>query len=197
MRPSVDRCSRSMAEFHAPGANGLPPGTREIVAPETVSAAFDRLAAALQPEVDRGECVLLAVMLGGLIPAARLAVRLGGPFELDYCHVTRYRGDLRGGEPEWLRPPSARMQGRTVVVVDDIFDAGITLDWVVQSCRAAGAARVVSAVLVRKRREGPVTGAPDFFGVEVPDRYVFGCGMDYRHAWRQLDAIYALPAEEG
>lgn len=175
----------------------LPAGAELIVSAAAVDAALDRMAAALQAQIDAADCVLLLVMVGGLIPGARLLERLTGDFEIDYCHVTRYAGQQRGGEAHWLQAPHARLRDRTVLIVDDIFDAGITLDCVVQACRELGAARVLTAVLVTKQHDrAQGREAPDICGVEVPDRYVFGCGMDLEHRWRHLPAIYAL-AEEG
>jgi hypoxanthine phosphoribosyltransferase len=174
----------------------LPAGAELVVSAATVDLALERMAAALQAEIDAQDCVLLVVMMGGLLPGARLLGRLSGNFEIDYCHVTRYAGQQRGGEPHWLQAPRARLQDRTVLIVDDIFDEGITLDYVVKACSDQGAARVLTAVLVTKqhaRSAGRRT--PDISGVEVPDRYVFGCGMDLEHRWRHLPAIYALAEE--
>lgn len=159
----------------------------------TVEQAYQRLAAALQQYIDRNDCILLGVMLGGMIPTVRLSTLLQGDYAMDYCQVTRYRGTEQGGELEWQQAPRASLEGRTVLLVDDIFDEGITLDYVVQACKKLGAEQVVSAVLVRKRHDRVATSyRPDFVGFEVADRYVFGCGMDYRHRWRHLNEIYAL-----
>ena len=71
----------------------------EVVATEAdVQRAYERLAAALQPVIFAEECVLLGVLMGGLLPMARLSGMLGGDFEMDYCQVSRYRGGTRGGE---------------------------------------------------------------------------------------------------
>jgi len=173
----------------------IPAESERLVTRAEIDAAYARMAAALQSCADGGDCVLLGVMLGGLLPVAELAVRLKGDFVLDYCHVTRYRGALTGGKPVWRQPPSADLAGRTVLVVDDIFDHGTTLEFVVAACHELGAAQVVTAVLVRKQHErATVSLRPDFVGIGVPDRYVFGSGMDYRHHWRHLPDIYALPA---
>ncbi len=174
----------------------LPAGAEVIASAAAVNAALDRMAAALQAQIDGADCVLLVVMAGGLVPAGRLLERLSGDFEIDYCHVTRYAGQQRGGEPHWLQAPRARLRERTVLVVDDIFDEGITLDYVIQACRELGAARVLTAVLVTKRHDRAAgRRPPDIAGIEVPDRYVFGCGMDLEHRWRHLPAIYALAGE--
>jgi hypoxanthine phosphoribosyltransferase len=161
-----------------------------------VGQAYRTLAAGLQPLVTAGDCVLIGVLMGGMIPAAQLAGMLSGDFLLDCCQVSRYRGGVNGGEPEWVLAPKASLEGKTVLLVDDIYDEGVTLDYVVSALLQRGAAQVISAVLVRKRHDrakGRIR--PDFVGLEVDDRYVFGCGMDYQHRWRHLPAIYALTDE--
>jgi len=165
-----------------------------IVATETeVEHAYQCLAAELQRFVSKGDCILIGIMMGGMIPMVRLAGMLSGDFLMDYCQVSRYRGAEHGGNLEWLQAPHLALDGQTVLLVDDIYDEGITLEYVTKSCYAQGAAQVVSAVLVQKqheRRAGQIP--PDFVGLNVADHYVFGCGMDYRHRWRSLPAIYAL-----
>lgn len=172
---------------------GEPPPATVVATEPDVERAFERIAAGLQATIQSEDCVLLGVMMGGLLPLARLSALVRGDFVMDYCQVSRYRGAIRGGKLEWLQPPRVPLDGRTVVLIDDIFDEGITLDFVVRACRDLGAARVESAVLVRKRHDrAQVDMRPDHVGLEVGDHYVFGCGMDYQHRWRQLPAIYAL-----
>jgi len=85
------------------------------------------------------------------------------------------------------------LSGRVVVVVDDILDEGLTLTEILDWCRGAGAARVYSAVLVHKRHDRkPGLRRADFTGLEVPDRYVFGYGMDYRGYLRNAPGIFAV-----
>jgi len=170
---------------------------KKLVSSQRVEAAYDDLAGQLQPLVDAGDCLLLGVMMGGMIPLAQIASRLRGDFLMDYCHATRYRGGTRGGVPQWVQRPRLGLAGRTVVLVDDIYDEGHTLAFIAAYCRAENAARVFSAVLVRKIHPRTVAAMmPDFVGLNVEDRYVFGCGMDYRERWRHLGEIYALPAGE-
>jgi len=176
-------------------ADSFPQAT--IVVPEAdVQKAYDRLAVHLQRVIDVNNCVLLGVMLGGMIPTASLAARLKGDYLLDYCQVSRYRGGEQGGELQWLQPPRAELRDRTVLLVDDIFDEGLTLEYVIGACLELGASSVVSTVLVRKRHNRVATDLrPDHVGLEVDDRYVFGCGMDYRYHWRHLPEIWALAEE--
>jgi hypoxanthine phosphoribosyltransferase len=169
-------------------------GAELIASAAAVRAAYARLAHGMQPVIDQGQCVLVGLLVGGMIPLVHLAERLRGDFLVDYGHVTRYRGATAGGALEWIQKPHQDVRDRTVVLVDDIFDEGHTLAEAVRHCAAAGARRVITVVLVRKRHDRAAARLqPDLVGLEVEDRYVFGCGMDYQHRWRHLDALWALP----
>jgi hypoxanthine phosphoribosyltransferase len=106
--------------------------------------------------------------------------------------VTRYGDATRGGEIEWRTGPARSVAGRVVLVIDDILDEGHTLALIRERILAAGAAAFHSAVFAGKDTGRPKRAAADFLGVTVPDRYVFGFGMDVRGAWRNLPAVYAL-----
>jgi hypoxanthine phosphoribosyltransferase len=114
------------------------------------------------------------------------------PLDFDYLHVTRYRDRTVGGTIYWRVEPRLALAGRTVVVLDDILDEGHTLAAIRERVLAAGAARCLAAVLCEKDLGRPKPARADFTGVTVPDRYVFGCGMDVRGMWRNLPAIYAV-----
>ncbi len=163
-----------------------------LCAPEQVAAALDRLATAVTARLEGCNPLVLVVMNGALIPGALVLSRLCFPLHVGYLHATRYRSGTRGGAIDWIAPPRPAVAGRTVLVIDDIFDEGDTLKAIVDEVRRQGAAAVYSAVLANKRHARKAPGLTvDFVGLEVPDRYVFGCGMDYKDYWRQLPAIYA------
>lgn len=179
------------------GQPDLPTGfpvADEVLSTGDVEAGLERLAAAIQREVDNGDLVLLGVMNGGMFPLVHVAGRLSGDFVIDYCHASRYRGELKGGEIDWLQAPAKPLRGKSVVVVDDIWDEGLTLTAVADYCRSQGASRVSRAVLfIKDRPRNPAVGVPELdAGLHVPDRYVFGCGMDLYERWRHLRAVYAL-----
>jgi len=158
----------------------------------TVDRAIDQMAIRITLALHDQHPVLMCVLTGGLVVAGDLMQRLRFPAELDYLHVSRYRG-TRGGSLEWRVLPRLALSGRTVLIVDDIFDAGITLSAAVTRVRELGATDVRTAVLVRKHVARTVDLEPDFVGLECPDRYVFGRGMDYQGHWRNLAEIRALP----
>ena len=143
--------------------------------------------------LDGERAVFLTVMNGALIFAGHLALAIRTDVEFDYVHATRYRGATSGSELHWLREPMAELAGRTVLLVDDILDEGHTLKAVRDDCMRRGARRVLVASLCTKRHDRLTDGIhADFNGVELPDRYVFGFGMDYHEQGRNLPGIYAL-----
>ncbi len=167
--------------------------TAECIVPaEVVQATLDRLAADIALRL-AGECPLvLPVMGGAVVFAGQLLPRLAFPLEFDYLHVTRYRGATQGGEMEWRVLPGQRVTGRVVLVLDDILDEGETLAAIRDKLVDMGAAKVLTAVLTDKDNGLAKPLRADFVGFVVPNRYVFGCGMDAYGYWRNLPAIYAL-----
>ena len=163
----------------------------------TLEAHIDRMATDIRACYVEGEVpVFLTVMNGGLPFAAQLAFALGErglDLEFDYLHATRYRGQTSGSGLAWLHRPATALHGRKVLLADDILDEGHTLLAVKHWCEDQGAAEVRIAVLAVKRHQRCVDGiAADHVGVDVPDAYVFGYGMDYHEQGRNLPAIYAL-----
>lgn len=160
---------------------------------EDVAAALDRMASAITTRLRDTNPLVLVVLNGALIPAAQLLTRLDFPLQVSYLHATRYRGATRGGELNWLAKPNISVQGRKVLIVDDIFDEGTTLKAILDDLRRSGAKEIHTAVLVNKIHNRKVSDlVVDFIGLEVEDRYVFGFGMDYQEYLRNLPAIYAV-----
>jgi len=159
----------------------------------TVQHAVDQLAVRLAVRLDGSDPLVLCVMNGGLILTAELLLRLHFPLEVGYLHATRYRNGTAGGALSWRAKPGEEVRGRTVLVVDDVLDAGTTLAAVVEELARLGAARIVTSVLVVKEVASTTRIRVDEAALQCPDRYLFGHGMDYRGHWRNLGGIYALP----
>ncbi len=158
-----------------------------------VQTAMERLAGEISRELAGQNPLVLSVMGGAVVFSGQLLTRLEFPLDFDYLHVTRYGGDATvGGDIEWKVFPSTPLAGRVVLVLDDVLDHGHTMAAIREHVLAAGASRFVCAVFADKDlgRTKPI--AADFVGVKLPDRYVFGYGLDVKGAWRNLPAIYAL-----
>jgi hypoxanthine phosphoribosyltransferase len=107
-------------------------------------------------------------------------------------HATRYGAAVQGGGIDWKVTPPDYVRGRTVLVLDDILDGGQTLRAISDRLLALQATAVRCAVLVEKVLSKPKPIAADFVGLRIPDRFVFGCGMDAKGYWRNLPEIRAI-----
>lgn len=136
--------------------------------------------------------VVICVMGGGVVFSGQLLTQLNFPLELDYVHASRYQNNTVGKNLVWKALPKINLSGRTVLLLDDILDEGITLKEIQDKCIELGAAKVLTAVLIEKLLDHQKPIKADFVGLEVPNAYVFGYGMDVYGWWRNLPAIYAL-----
>jgi hypoxanthine phosphoribosyltransferase len=159
-----------------------------------IDAAVEDIAGQIREDYEGGERpVYLTLMHGGMLFAANLALRVGIDLEFDYLHATRYRGAITGSGLAWLHRPQLALQGRRVLIADDILDEGHTLKAVRDWCEDQGASEVRIAVLCVKNHDRRVEGIDaDYIALEVPDAYVYGYGMDYHEQGRNLPGIYAL-----
>ena len=167
--------------------------TAELVCDaQTVRDSIERLAREISAELSERNPVVLVVMRGGVFFAGQILPLLRFPLELDYIHASRYGNETSGGKLHWkiLPPPSVR--GRCVLVLDDILDAGETLAAIRAHLEQAGAASSHLAVLTEKNTGQPKPVKADYVGITVPNKYLFGCGLDVSGAWRNLPEIYAL-----
>ena len=159
---------------------------------QAMQDVFDSLAQQISASLADRNPVLLPVMMGGLYLCGQLMQRLDFPLEVDYLHASRYRDSLEGDRLVWPVRPSNKIAGRAVLIIDDILDQGVTLAGIIESVESAGAAELESVVMTRKLCQRQQDVEVEFIGVDVPDRYVFGCGMDYKGYWRNLPGIYAV-----
>ena len=162
-----------------------------VCSAEEVARAIDRLAGEITARLRDEYPLILTVMNGAVVFAGQLLPKLKFPLECDYLHATRYGAATAGSELNWIVEPRTPVAGRTVLVLDDILDAGVTLAAIKEKLLALGARECLLAVLAEKDTGCTKPVAADFTGVRLPNRFVFGCGMDAQGAWRNLPAIYA------
>ena len=159
---------------------------------DQIQSALEVMAARITEKLKNQNPLVLCVMTGAIIPAGHLLTRLNFPMQIDYIHATRYRGETSGSHLQWLVRPSHSLKGRNLLIIDDIYDEGVTLAEIADYCSAEGAAEIYLAVLVNKLHNRKHPLKVDFIGVETPDRYLFGYGMDYKDYLRNAPGIYAV-----
>ncbi len=158
---------------------------------QEVEAAIDKMAQEINIALADRNPLLLCVINGGIVTFGKLLTRLSIPLTIDSIHASRYQNQTSGGSIEWLVKPETPIKDRTVLIVDDILDEGITLEAIYQYCREQGASSVHSAVLVDKILDHEKPLSADFIGLNVENRYLFGYGMDYKGYLRNAPGIYA------
>ena len=160
---------------------------------EEIGAAIERMAEEITLELTDKNPIILCLMIGAVIPTGKLLPLLNFPLQTEYVHATRYQGETSGGELHWIRKPTIELQDRHVLIVDDILDEGTTLKVIVEECEKRQAKTIQTAVLADKQLNRKRTfKQADFTGVTVPNRYVFGYGMDYKEYLRNAPGIYAV-----
>jgi hypoxanthine phosphoribosyltransferase len=159
-----------------------------------IDTCITQMAAQIAGDIADSIPIICCVMNGGLPFYSQLLRQWDFPLQCDYLQTSRYGNETQGSELIWQALPKLSFAQRTVLIVDDILDQGETLESIVNACRTQGASRVLSAVLVEKQHARKTsTLQPNYVGFTVPDRYVFGYGMDYQGYFRNLTSIYALP----
>ncbi len=157
-----------------------------------VQAAVERVAAEIEKRLAENYPLVLAVMGGAIVFAGQILPKLRFPLDFDYIHASRYGAETRGAAVEWRVTPPPRVDGRHVLVLDDILDGGETMAAIRERLLGLGARSFLCAVLVEKKLERAKPLHADFVGLTIPDRFVFGCGMDAKGFWRNLPEIRAM-----
>jgi len=166
---------------------------RLLYGTEEVEAAIDSMARAITGALQDKNPVVLCLMIGAVIIVGKILPKLNFPLQLEYVHATRYQGSTTGGNMQWVRSPSVPLKDRTVLIIDDILDEGVTLTTMIEECKKAEAAKIYTAVLADKQiKKSRALKHADFTGLTIPDYYVFGYGMDYKGYLRNAPGIYAV-----
>jgi hypoxanthine phosphoribosyltransferase len=163
-----------------------------IAGAEEVQAAVRRVAHEIEQRLAGAYPLVLAVMGGAVVFAGQVLPLLRFPLDFDYIHASRYGAATRGAGVDWKVSPPGLAKGRTVLVLDDILDHGETMAVIRQRLLELGATQFYCAVLVEKQLDKPKPITADFVGLRIPDRFVFGCGMDAKGYWRNLPEIRAM-----
>ncbi len=177
--------------------DGAPPFMRVLLTAAELASGIERLAAEVGRDARGTPLMVVGVLTGSIVIVADLIRRLDGPVSVSMAWASSYRGTAtEPGSLELHLDLLPDLAGQDVLVVDDIFDTGRTMEAIVVALEERGAARVRSLVLLRKQGRGEVAMEPDFVGFEIPDVFVVGYGLDFDGTFRQLDHVAALDAAD-
>lgn len=159
-----------------------------------INSAIDKIANEMNKKLPGKNPIFLCVMNGAVLFMGQLMPKLTFPLQIDYIHVSRFRGGLRGGDLHWLAIPREPLDDRTVVIIEDILDSGVTMSSIIDFCKQKGAKEVYTAALIDKDHPRAKEGVKsvDFSGLKVADKFLIGYGLDYKGFLRNLPGIYAV-----
>ncbi len=169
---------------------------RVLLNESQLTEGVERLAAEIDAHYGNRPLTVIAIMTGSLVLFADLIRRLSMPQRVGVIRASSYRGGTSSGELTVDSQMMIDVTNRDVLLVDDIFDTGKTLDRLSEMMHEFGAASVQTAVLLHKRREHVVDLRPDFVAFEIPDEFVVGYGLDYLDMFRNLPYLAVLEPEE-
>jgi hypoxanthine phosphoribosyltransferase len=172
-------------------ADAILANAEEIISAVDVNLAVRRVAAEIRVALKDKHPLVLSVMGGAVVFSGQILPLLHFPLEFDTIHATRYGASTQGGQLTWKLMPRENVAGRTVLILDDILDEGETLAAIREMVMKLGAKEVYCAVFADKNIGRPKPIKADFTGVTLPNRFVFGFGMDIHGAWRNLPSVYA------
>jgi hypoxanthine phosphoribosyltransferase len=168
-----------------------------LLTQDELSEGISRLAREVREDLHRHPVTVVGVLTGSIVLVADLIRRLDGPVRVGMVWASSYRGTAtKPGRLDLRLDLLPDLEGQHVLVVDDIFDTGRTLDGLMGELGKRGAASVRSLVLLRKAGRAEVDLEPDYVAFEIPDRFVVGYGLDFDGSWRHLPYLAALDPEE-
>lgn len=188
-----------MAEMSAPErVKGVSSRARCLYNSDQIERALKNMATAIHSDLKDENPIVLCVLIGGVVLTGKLLTLLDFPLQMDYIHASRYGDETVGSQLKWVVKPRLSLKDRTVLIVDDILDHGITLAGIIDFCNEQGAKAVKTAVLVEKEVQRPQNGVQkaDYTGIIVENRYVYGYGMDYQGYLRNAPGIFAVAKED-
>lgn len=164
---------------------------------DTIVSTITRIASEMNAALSEKNPVFLCVMNGAVVFMGQLMTQLNFPLQIDYVHVTRYQGDIEGREIHWVAEPNIPLANRTVVIIEDILDGGLTMSAVIEFCNEHGAKEIFTAALVNKERAREVGGVDrcDFVGLSVDDKFIIGYGLDYKGYLRNEPEILVVNSD--
>lgn len=170
---------------------------RTLLSSAQLAEGIERLAAQVRDDSIDRPLTVIGVLTGSIMVVADLIRRLEGPVQLNMVWASSYRGTATSpGRLELRLDLLPDLTGHDVLVVDDIFDSGRTMQALMEELRRLGAARVRSLVLLRKEGRAEVVTQPDFVGFDIPDAFVVGYGLDFDGLWRHLPYLAALDDDD-
>lgn len=159
---------------------------------EEITAAVRRVADEISHDYAEQELLLVVVLNGAFIFAADLARSLRLPLEIDFVRLASYSGVESKGRVEIINDVQTVIAGKNVLVVEDIVDTGITLDFLLRHLADRGPKSLKVCTMIDKRERRRITVRVDYSGIVSTRGFLVGYGLDIDDRCRELEAIYEV-----
>ena len=195
-RAACEGYNNSSAYFSLFALARFDPTVKTLLTESQVRAGVETLAQQINTDYARRPLTIIAVMTGSIVLLADLIRLLRMPLRVGVVQASSYRGGTTRGELTVNAEMMPDIERRDVLLIDDIFDTGHTLDNLVRLMRSMGTTSLRTAVLLRKQGRQEVVYQPDYVVFEIPNEFVVGYGLDFQDEFRNLDHIALLePAD--
>lgn len=164
-----------------------------LITEEEINAKLDEMARRIEKDYEGRELLLVGVLKGAVMVMADLSRKLNRHVAMDWMAVSSYgSGTKSSGVVRILKDLDTDLQGRDVLIVEDIIDSGLTLSWLIANLRSRGARSVEIAAFLRKPEAAKVQIDVKYIGFDIPNAFVVGYGLDYAEKYRNLPFIGLL-----
>lgn len=164
-----------------------------LLTKEQIAERLTQMASQIDQDYAGRDLLLVGVLKGAVMVMADLARELRLPIEMDWMAVSSYgSGTKSSGVVRILKDLDTDLQGRDVLIVEDIVDSGLTLSWLLSNLRSRGAKSVEVAALLRKPAAAKVAVDVKYVGFDIPSEFVVGYGLDFAEKYRNLDCVATL-----
>jgi len=166
---------------------------RVVVSENDIRRRLDEMSADIRADYEGTDLLLVGVLKGAVMVMADLARRMPPSVQMDWMAVSSYgSGTKSSGVVRILKDLDTDLTGRHVLIVEDIIDSGVTLQWLLGNLRSRGAASVEVAALLRKPEAAVVEVPVKYVGFDIPPAFVVGYGLDYAEKYRTLPFVAEL-----
>ncbi len=169
---------------------------RVLVSKEQLDKQVEELGARISKDYQGQELVIIGVLKGGFIFLADLARKITIPVDLDFMSVSSYGNSSKSsGVVKIIKDVDTNITGKHVLIVEDIIDTGLTLNHLVELLKTRGPLSVKVCAALDKPSRRKVDLKVDYKGIEIPDEFVIGYGLDYAGKYRNVAEVCVLKRE--
>ncbi|HEX9667409.1 MAG TPA: hypoxanthine phosphoribosyltransferase [Thermodesulfobacteriota bacterium] len=166
-----------------------------LITEKEINDRVKELGAKISQDYKGTNPVLVCVLRGAIVFICDLIRQISIPITLDFLSISSYTGNKQTGIVRILKDLDENIENKSVIMVEDIIDTGLTLNYILRTLKARKPANVRVCALLDKKVRRIVDIPIDYRGFEIPDEFVIGYGMDYRQQYRNLPFIGVLKEE--